>query len=194
MQRDTSNIILEAATDSLRRKGFSGCGINEILVAAGVPKGSFYHYFRSKEILVEAVLKAYAKQVSDGWSVVLENPRIPPIEAIGIVLQDGRDALLGENFFGGCLLGTLAQELGSQDASLVTMMQGMFRGWESHFAGALQRAQACGDLSREIDVAALAGFVLNGWEGAVLRAKLDRSPTPLDQYLDHIARYLKLLG
>lgn len=190
MRRDTADIIVQAATVGLQKKGFSGCGISEILATAKVPKGSFYHYFPSKESLVEKVLQNYSNNVRDSLSEILDDISLRPFEAIRLTLLNGRNELESRNFFGGCLLGTLAQELASQDTPMLAGLRAHFRSWEALFEGTLSRAKARGDLAGNVDCRSLAGFILNGWEGAVLRAKLEQSAAPLDDYRDHILRYL----
>ncbi|MFM9937770.1 MAG: TetR family transcriptional regulator C-terminal domain-containing protein [Novosphingobium sp.] len=193
MKRSTSEEIVEAATAGLLKKGFSGCGISEILSVAKVPKGSFYHHFPSKEALVEKVLQVYADEVRDQLALNLDQTSRHPFEAIQLALTNGRNGLVAADFFGGCLLGTLAQELGSQETPMLGKLRAHFRSWELLFEQALDRAKVAGDLSAQIDSRGLAGFILNGWEGAVLRAKLEKSAAPLDDYLDHIQRYLNAL-
>ncbi len=175
-------------------KGYNGCGINEILISAKVPKGSFYHYFESKEALAQTVLQRYSDQVWGQLNAVLSDESLSPVEAINAALAGARDSIVADAFASGCLLGTLAQELANLDVPMVPKMQQLFRTWEVLFRAALDRACACGELPPETDTASLAGFILNGWEGAVLRAKLDKSAAPLDQFLSHITRFLQLLG
>ncbi|MBX9883886.1 MAG: TetR/AcrR family transcriptional regulator [Novosphingobium sp.] len=193
MKRDTAEEMVRAATAGLLKKGFSGCGINEILSAVKVPKGSFYHHFPSKEALVERALQVYAEDVREKLALDLEEPAKHPFEAIQLALTNGRNGLVTAEFFGGCLLGTLAQELGSQDSPMLGKLRAHFRSWEALFEQALDRAKVTGDLSAKIDSRGLAGFILNGWEGAVLRAKLEKSAAPLDDFLSHIQRYLHAL-
>src|SRR5689334_11959269 len=68
---DTRRIILDTAQRIMAHKGYSAVGINEVLAEAGVPKGSFYHYFPSKDAFGEAILKSYfADYLTDRKSVV----------------------------------------------------------------------------------------------------------------------------
>ena len=57
--RDVKTQILDIAQSTMGSRGFSAVGLNEILKAAQVPKGSFYHYFESKEAFGVALLERY---------------------------------------------------------------------------------------------------------------------------------------
>jgi TetR/AcrR family transcriptional regulator, transcriptional repressor for nem operon len=194
MKRDTATVIIDTATETLIAKGYNGCGINEILATARVPKGSFYHYFDSKEALVETVLKRYGQENYAWLATHLEDESIPPIDAIGITFRLASNAIAERKFAVGCLLGSMAQELANTEAPIVATIRGLFRTWEAPLRSAVERAKRKGDIRADINAGSLASFILNGWEGAVLRAKLDRASAPMESFVDHIVRYLQLLS
>jgi TetR/AcrR family transcriptional repressor of nem operon len=192
MARDTRERILQAATEIFQTKGYHGCGINEILSAAEVPKGSFYHFFASKEALAEAVLDAYVS-CFEGWLEEQCAAASSPLQALEATLGGARDMLRDKQFTGGCMLGSLAQELAGSDTPVVHSMRAMFPRWEAQFSRCLEAAKRAGELPRTADPVELAAYILDGWEGAVLRAKLEKSAEPLDRFIAHTIRYLKML-
>lgn len=192
MSQDTADIIVESATAALVARGFNGTGINDILVAAKVPKGSFYYYFESKEALAEEVLRRYGSDTED-WLIGQLGAAGSPVEAVVKTFRAARDRISGSGYRVGCLLGSLSQELANSETKMLSSMKSIFRAWERPIAGALSRAKAQGLLRADVDHKELASHILNSWEGAVLRAKLEKSAAPLDRFLEHTARYLRLL-
>ncbi|MEG9529504.1 MAG: TetR/AcrR family transcriptional regulator, partial [Hyphomicrobiales bacterium] len=79
---DTRRGILDTAHGIVGTKGFSGVGLNEILVAAGVPKGSFYHYFGSKEAFGEALLADYFEAYLADIDATLAEPGLSHAERL----------------------------------------------------------------------------------------------------------------
>ena len=191
-KKTTPDTIVDSATAALVARGYNGTGINDILAAVKVPKGSFYHYFESKEALAEEVLRRYGHDTEE-WLTAQLAADGSPVEAVVKTFRAARERLRGAGFGVGCLLGSLAQELANSDGKLVSSMRTIFRAWERPLLGALERAKSQGLLTPDIDCRALASHILNSWEGAVLRSKLEKSAAPLDRFLDHTARYLRLL-
>src|ERR1700748_773854 len=76
---DTRTKLLEKGGDLLSRMGFNATGVQEITAAAGVPKGSFYNYFDSKEAFAVAVLTEYWEAVVAEYGAILNQPRTPPL-------------------------------------------------------------------------------------------------------------------
>ena len=74
--------LLDAGVETFHRRGFNGCGVQEITEAAGVPKGSFYNHFASKEALGAAVLDRYWQQRADTTLRILEDGDVRPTERL----------------------------------------------------------------------------------------------------------------
>jgi TetR/AcrR family transcriptional repressor of nem operon len=74
--------LLDAGVEAFHRRGFNGCGVQEITEAAGVPKGSFYNHFASKEALGAAVLDRYWQQRGDTTLRILEDRDVRPRERL----------------------------------------------------------------------------------------------------------------
>lgn len=175
----------------LTEKGFSAVGMEEILSAASVPKGSFYHYFDSKDDFGLALIDAYADYFARKLDHWFEASERPPLQRLGDFVADAREGMARHDFRRGCLVGNLGQEMGVLPERFRQRISSVFADWEARTAKCLRAAQAAGQIPREADCERLASFFWIGWEGAVLRAKLERCPDALDAFADG---FFKLLG
>ncbi|KAA1172349.1 TetR family transcriptional regulator [Marinobacter salinexigens] len=176
---NTRELLLRAGLEVLTEKGFSATGIDEILRRVGVPKGSFYHYFDSKEDFGLALIDCYGKFFARKLDLHLLNQELNPIDRLHAFVHDAIRGMARFEYRRGCLIGNLGQEMGSLPDSFRAQLRGTFEDWQRRFATCLEEAQNKGELSRDANPAQLALFFWIGWEGAVLRAKLDRNPEPL---------------
>ncbi len=177
---ETRELLLRAGLEVLTEKGFSAAGLDEILRRVGVPKGSFYHYFESKEAFGAELIESYAAYFARKLARHLDDTRLAPLERLRSFVAAAQAAMARHDFRRGCLIGNLGQEMGALPESFRASLQSVFADWQSRFASCLRAAQDAGELSRQADCDELAAFFWIGWEGAVLRAKLDRSAKPLE--------------
>lgn len=181
---ETRELLLRAGLEALTEKGFSATGIEEILNRVGVPKGSFYHYFDSKEAYGLDLIERYGAFFAHILDRHLRNPALPPLNRLRAFVTDARDGMARYDFRRGCLIGNLGQEMGALPESFRTRLKNTFEDWQVRFSACLVEAQKAGQLAPDADTAQLAAVFWIGWEGAVLRAKLERSAQPLDTFAD----------
>ena len=86
-------------------------------------------------------------------------------------------------FTRGCLLGNFSAELASQSPGIRQALAAALADWTKDIARVVAEAQEAGDVGRDVPAATLAAFLLNAWEGAVLRSRVDRSSAPLDAFM-----------
>ncbi|MBL8561796.1 MAG: TetR/AcrR family transcriptional regulator [Gemmobacter sp.] len=173
--------LLRAGVALLTEKGFSAVGLEEMLAAAAMPKGSFYRYFPSKEAFGLALIDRYDGYFQRKLRRHLEAAERAPLDRLADFIADARDGMARHGFARGCLVGNLGQEMGVLPESFRARIIAVFAEWEALLARCLAEARLTGQLMGH-DPEALAAFFWIGWEGAVLRAKLERSPAPLDAF------------
>ncbi|MCP5366244.1 MAG: TetR/AcrR family transcriptional regulator [Hyphomicrobiales bacterium] len=176
--------LVRRGIEVLTEKGFASTGIDEILRREGVPKGSFYHYFASKDDFGAAVIDGYADYFAaklDRW--LLEADRAP-LDRLRDFVADARAGMARHGFRRGCLIGNLGQEMGATHDDFRRRLAAVFADWQARVAACLEAAKAAGELAPEADCDRLAAFFWIGWEGAILRAKLVRSARPVDLFAD----------
>ena len=181
--RDTKAELLRSGLEHLTENGFASSGIDKILKKVGVPKGSFYFYFSSKEAFGHAVLTSYANYFEKKLDACLLDTSYPPLERIKSFVEDAKQGMTRHKFTRGCLVGNLGQEVGLLPHSFRERLLDIFANWQSRVATCLKEAQLQGELSKEANCDDIAEFFWTGWEGAVSRAKLEESVQPLDNYL-----------
>ncbi|MCR5867844.1 TetR/AcrR family transcriptional regulator [Aquincola sp. J276] len=179
---DTREHLLRTGVAVLTEKGYSAVGIDEILRLAQVPKGSFYHYFGSKEAFGQALIAAYAAYFANKLDRCFADASVPPLQRLRHFIADARAGMARHGFKRGCLVGNLGQEMGTLPESFRAQLQEVFMDWQARTAACLAEAQQAGEIAPQLDCRNLAQFFWIGWEGAVLRAKLERSPQALEVY------------
>ena len=172
MKQNAREKIITTGVEMVAISGFNATGIDSILKAAGVPKGSFYHYFGSKENFGIEVINLFADRYAQRLHQYFDDQSVAPLERIRNYLEQTIEHLTEENFSKGCLIGTLGQELADQNERFRDRLAEVFCDWLELFADCLRQAQQAGSLSARLDAKKLASFLLSGWEGAVLRAKV----------------------
>lgn len=190
--RETRELLCRAGLAALTQKGFSATGIDEMLKAAGVPKGSFYNFFPSKEAFGAELVSRYAQYFSRKLDHFLKDESIPPLERLQAFCRDAEAGMARYGFRRGCLIGNLGQEMGALPEAFRAQLVDVLRDWEARTERCLEVAQAAGAISKEADCAQLAAFFWIGWEGAVLRAKLEQSPQPLRVFAEQFVAGLKV--
>ncbi len=182
----TREKALTAGLELFLEKGYSNVGLAEILTTAGIPKGSFYHHFKSKE--------AFAIQVLEGYSncgltvlkdVLLEKSSRSPKERIKSYYTDRANEFEHKEFVKGCLLGDSCSEGGVSDEfkSFVEEQLGV---WETTIERCLEEGKATNHISKELNTKMMASVILNGWEGAIFRMKSSKSRQPLDNFIQSL--------
>ncbi|NMG28562.1 TetR/AcrR family transcriptional regulator [Aromatoleum evansii] len=179
---ETRELLLRAGLEVLTEKGFTSTGIDEILGRVGVPKGSFYHYFDSKEAFGLDLIERYGEFFARKLDRHLRNAALSPLCRLRAFVVDATDGMARHEFRRGCLIGNLGQEMGALPESFRARLKETFEDWQARFAACLVEAQQAGELAQNADTARLAAFFWIGWEGAVLRAKLERSAQALETF------------
>jgi TetR/AcrR family transcriptional repressor of nem operon len=186
VKQDTRKAIIEAAAPLIYRQGFHRTGLKEILDAAGVPKGSFYFYFKSKEDFGLAVIDHYLENLLATRSQVLADGAAPPLTRLRAVFTGRRDQRESDGCEGGCPLGNLAQEMSDLSPRMREHLQGALGSIAKVFAELLAQARDRGELPADLDPGQTAGFILDAWEGALLRMKTEKSVAPLDRFIHFV--------
>jgi TetR/AcrR family transcriptional repressor of nem operon len=179
---DTRERLLEVGLQALRDGSYERTGIQEILARAGVPKGSFYHHFESKQDFGRALMQRYARDVAGLFRSHLEDERHAPLVRVARLFEEMQAGLAREQCRRGCLLGNLAQEMADVNEVMRLDLEALFREQRELLATCLREAIAGGTLDARRDVTALAGFCLAAWQGAVMQMKVRRSLEPLEDF------------
>ena len=182
-QRETREALLHAGMALLTEQGFLATGIDAVLKQVGVPKGSFYHYFASKEAFGRAVLQRYGAYFAaklDRW--LLDDSR-PPLARLTDFVDDARAGMARHAWRRGCLVGNLGQEVTQLPEGFREQLDAVLRDWQARLAACLRAAQREGSLAATVDCDELAAFFWIGWEGAVLRARLVQDDAPLATFI-----------
>ena len=179
---DTRTLLIRTGVAVLTQKGYSSVGLDEILRLAQVPKGSFYHCFASKEAFGQALIAAYASYFARKLDRWLLDASVPPLQRLHHFIDDAIHGMARYDFARGCLVGNLGQEMGALPESFRLRLRETFEDWQRRTADCLRDAQDAGELSPALDPHQLATYFWIGWEGAVLRSKLEHSPAPLELF------------
>ncbi len=179
----TKDLLLEAGKATFLEKGYNNSGIESILQAAGVPKGSFYYYFDSKEDFGLRVLDRFASCYAERLDRFLGDASLPPLGRLRAYFESVFEKLASDQCRKGCLVGNLSQEMADQSEVFRARLEEIFEGWVDRYAECLDEARRAGEIAPDLDVHELAEFWLNGWQGAILRAKTMRSTAPLRTFL-----------
>jgi len=184
MSKDTTKaILLETGKQIFLERGYNHTGIETVLQAAGVPKGSFYYYFKSKEDFGLQVLDRFAADIAARFASCLDNPNLRPLERLRCYFEEVCARLEAQECRNGCLVGNLSQEMADQSEAFRQRLEAIFKEWRERYAGCLKAAQEAGELSPDLDVHELAEFCLSSWQGAILRAKAARSIQPIRAFI-----------
>ncbi|QHN04856.1 TetR family transcriptional regulator [Granulicella sp. WH15] len=179
----TREHLIEVGLDRIYAMGYTVTGVKEILDQAGVPKGSFYHYFPSKEAFAKEVLERYAAQENRRLGGFLEDEETPPLKRLRRYFEE-MVSLAGYNGpYNGCMLGNLSLEVAAQSDTIQSLLSRIFTNWQGGIAVLLRSAIERGDLPRSTKADQLAAFLLNSWEGALVRSKAEKSDAPLDTFM-----------
>lgn len=189
----TKEKLLDAAQQLMLAKGFAATTVDEICETAGLTKGSFFHYFESKEHLGKAVLDRY---VSAMFQAIQHAPflkkRDPLRRVYGyvdFVIQISKDPSVQN----GCLLGTFAQELSDTHPEIRSLCAQHFGLWTEAFKRDLDAAKAKYAQRATLDTQGLAEHFIAVLEGSLILAKAKQEPDVIEKNLAHFKRYLKSL-
>ncbi|MFJ4345711.1 TetR/AcrR family transcriptional regulator [Pseudomonas sp. NPDC089401] len=180
---ETRELLLRCGMEVLTEQGFVATGIDTVLKRIQVPKGSFYHYFDSKEAFGQAVLQRYAEYFARKLDRWLLDEQVTPLQRLVNFVEDAKAGMEKYAFRRGCLVGNLGQEVSVLPDSFRQQLEAVLCDWENQLLGCLNAAVEAGEIEAQTDCQALAAFFWIGWEGAVLRARLVQGPRPLDIFI-----------
>ncbi|MEQ5777076.1 TetR/AcrR family transcriptional regulator [Thalassospira sp. NFXS8] len=176
---DIRDKILDTAQTIMSGKGFSAVGLNEILAAASVPKGSFYHYFQSKDAFGEAMLQRYFDRYLKGMDELFGQPGLTGAKRLMLYWQNWLTSQTTCDPQSKCLVVKLAAEVADlSEAMRVVLLHGTGK-IISRLAGIIAEGIKDGSLAINADPGPLAQALYQSWLGASVMAKITKDDSPL---------------
>lgn len=189
---DVRERILAIGQQIMAAKGFSAVGLKEILVAAEVPKGSFYHYFASKDAYGEALLEAYFTGYLADVDTTLRQPGLTMAQRLMHYWQDWQDNQSFSNCQGKCLAVKLGAEVADLSESMRQTMQRGTSGIVDRLARAIEAGAAEGSLRIDSQPRDVAQSLYQLWLGASVLVKVSRSVAPFDSAMSTTRQILHI--
>lgn len=182
---DKRELILAKGSEVMTRRGYHGTGVLEIVQAARIPKGSFYHYFDSKEAFAQQALEhVYAPRLAR-YAQALGDSRFSPRERVlryyGELLEHFARQEKPEYH---CFIGSLSFEMAELSPPIAAKVESILQASAQILQDCLEQAREAGELAADEDCASLAGFIGFAWQGA-WRASGRRRPRSVECF--HVA-------
>jgi TetR/AcrR family transcriptional regulator, transcriptional repressor for nem operon len=171
--------------DGLRlvhERGFGASSVRDITHAAGVPQGSFTNHFASKEAFGLEILERYREMTSAAVRATLRNDRLPPLRRLRAWIDGQLEYLRKDDMRRGCLYGNLSAEASEASDAIRFRVASVFAENQASVSYCLEAAIDEGELAPDTDIKELAGFIVSSLQGAILVAKSQRSPVPVERF------------
>ena len=181
--KSTRDHLIDIGVELMHRHGYNATGLNEILKTAAVTKGSFYHYFGSKEDFAAAALGRYTARAADRSAAVLSDSGVRPLKRLKRYFVEMMKTYGQTGAIPGCMIGRFSLEMATANPPLRKQISTSFANWLRKIAVVIQQAIEQDELSPDTDPESLAGFLLNSWEGALLRSQAEQSDAPLETFV-----------
>ena len=179
IKKQTRELLLEKGAELFHKQGFHHTGLNDILDAAGVPKGSFYFYFKSKEDFGLHVIDYFMDRYLAVADNHVANDRVPYLERFRNFLNEFLTFFEENNYTGGCPIGNFSLEMSDLNENFRKKLIESFEKMRQKVLLFLEPAQKNGELPLAGDIGETADFIVNSWEGALMRVKVTRSRAPM---------------
>jgi len=180
---DVRDNLLRAGVELFHARGYTATGIKDIVAAAHVPKGSFYNYFDNKETFGTEVIDFFFERRLPKIQALLSNPDAPPLERLRHYFELRIDGSRASGYVRGCLLGNFSLEVADQSPLMRERLAVHFRTWSQLLETCIEEARRTGALNTPLPPSVLARFILNSWEGALLRMRAEKSDGPLNEFM-----------
>jgi TetR/AcrR family transcriptional repressor of nem operon len=181
---DTRDRLLAVGLSLFSRQGYHGTGIKDITDSAGVPKGSFYNYFESKEDYMADIIRHYGDQATQRWNENLLSAPQSPLATLRHHYETGIANYERSTTRSGCLIGNLAAEISESSELCRDTLRAVMDAPRARFASYLQQAQAAGEARTDLSAEEMADFFWNAWEGSLLRMKIENSAAPVRRCME----------
>ena len=178
--------LLNQGVAMLMAQGYHGTGLQEILNAVRIPKGSFYNYFDSKEAFCAEVIQHYIEPFIVQLQGHLQNSNIDSLTALKRYFNELILELENNQFKGGCLLGNLMGELGDNSDLCRSALQMAVNRYQDLIRDGLTKAQQEGQVRTDLSAVMMAELLVNTWQGVLLRMKIEKSVAPLRSCCDSL--------
>ncbi len=178
------NNLLDQGVHLLMMQGFHATGVNEIAKAVKIPKGSFYSYFESKEAFAAEVITHYIDPFIQLLKKHLENSPHNTLVALKNYYAELIVEIDKGDYKGGCLLGNMMGEISdTSELCHQALKSAVKRYWLLQY-NALTQAQKQGTVRQDKSAEMMANLLVNNWQGALLRMKIEQSVQPLQEFCD----------
>lgn len=189
---DTKKRLVDAAVALMRARGFNGTSVDDICVAAGVTKGGFFHYFKSKDELAKAAISRFNQGKVKEYEEAPFRKAADPLERIFGRLEFVQSSIgSGNKMTKGCLIGMLAQELSSTNPELREACQQTFAKIASDFEKDLAEAKEAYAPKADFIPRSVAHFYVTMVQGSLLLAKANESNEVLSNNISEFRRYIE---
>jgi len=177
--------LLETGLSLLEQKGFNATGIQEIAAITGIPKGSFYNYFASKEEFGVEIIRFYTETNLEKWNNLLATAdKEDSYLALSMVFMEIAAKYEGANPKKGCLLGNLAAEISEASEECRVALDTSIKKFKEILAQRLLSGQRSGKVRTDFSSERLADLVWDTWQGSLLRMKIEKSAEPVKKTLE----------
>lgn len=174
--------ILSQGLEVMHQQGFLGASVRDIVQAAGVPQGSFTNHFASKEAFALEILNIYFTRTTKVLEETLRNNALLPLARLRLYYDTIIHKIRECGMEKGCFIGNFSVEASEHSDLIRNRLVEIFGTVQQALIQCLKAAVQAGEIPAPVDVEALAGFMVSAMQGAILRAKVERSLRPLEQF------------
>ena len=183
--------LLGASQKLMLEKGFTATSVDEICEAAGVTKGSFFHYFENKEDLGKAVAEYYWQTMRAAWNDAPFRRHSDPLKRvcgfIDFFVALSKDRSVEQR----CLLGNFAQELSDTHPDIRNVCAKCFTEWAEDLKKDLDATKEKYLPKKHLDTKSVAEYIVATMEGSLLLAKAHQDRSINTKNLKHLKRYIE---
>ncbi len=190
-QEDKKLLIIQAGLKALYRKGYNATGVKEITDAAGIPKGSFYNYFSSKEDFAIAAMHYFTERELVVMQEILTDKEFTPLQRIVNLYRFKIDHFINRGKFSfGCFLCNITLEMADVSDVIAKEATIAFEREDQPLIDCLKEAEETGEISFEKDIQQTADLLRNSWLGALVIMKANKDKQPLESFLQTLQQVI----
>ena len=183
--------IIRKGAELIHAQGFNATGLQQILQAVGIPKGSFYFYFKSKEAFGLEIINYFNAIISAIFTRYLSDKKTLPLKRLEKLFEYFEAAFQKSSYSLGCPIGNLSLELADTNERLRVHLVGVIEALIAQIELCLQEAKCDKSLPANLNTDDTARFIFHGFEGAVLHMKVVKSIEPIRAFRSFLKGYFK---